>query len=104
MPRPSCWPPRSPPGSRKPEDPGCRRVPSWNPAGNISYQLDRCYMLCRVTTTGIDIDYLRVARQVAGRPDDWPLAPRFDPAGRWYHRLSEGDGFEVWLLTWLPGQ
>jgi mannose-6-phosphate isomerase-like protein (cupin superfamily) len=61
-------------------------------------------MLCRVTTTGIDIDYLRVAEQVAGRPDDWPLAPRFDPAGRWYHRLAEGDGYEVWLLTWLPGQ
>lgn len=61
-------------------------------------------MLCRVMRTGIDIDHLEVAEAFARRPDDWPLAPRFDPAGRWYHRLAVGDGYEVWLLTWLPGQ
>ena len=54
--------------------------------------------------TGIDIDYLQIAIEHARRPDDWPLAPRFDPANRWYHRLAESDGFEIWLLTWLPGQ
>jgi mannose-6-phosphate isomerase-like protein (cupin superfamily) len=61
-------------------------------------------MLCRVMSTSIGVSHLETARLFAGNPDDWPLAPRFDPTGRWYHRLAEGDGFEVWLLTWLPGQ
>lgn len=49
-------------------------------------------------------DLLSIARQFAARPDDWPLAPRFDPLERWYHRLATHDDHEVWLLTWLPGQ
>jgi predicted metal-dependent enzyme (double-stranded beta helix superfamily) len=32
------------------------------------------------------------------------VAPRFSPAGRWYHRLAEAPDHEVWVLTWLPGQ
>ena len=50
------------------------------------------------------IDHAAIARDFAGRPDDWPLAPRFDPRQRWYHRLAATDEYEVWLLTWLPGQ
>ncbi len=49
-------------------------------------------------------DYLGVARSYAANPDDWALAPRFDPAQRWYHRLASTPDLEVWLLTWLPGQ
>ena len=48
--------------------------------------------------------YLAIARRYASHPDDWPFAPRFDPLRRWYHRLAEEPGAEVWLLTWLPGQ
>lgn len=47
---------------------------------------------------------LRVARDTAGTPDEWPFAPRFDPVDRWYARLSRSTDHEVWLLTWLPGQ
>jgi predicted metal-dependent enzyme (double-stranded beta helix superfamily) len=47
---------------------------------------------------------LGVAQRYAGRPDDWPFAPRFDPVRRWYARLAEHADHEVWLLTWLPGQ
>ena len=50
------------------------------------------------------LDHVAIARDFAGRPDDWPLAPRFDPRQRWYHRLATTDEYEVWLLTWLPGQ
>jgi hypothetical protein len=50
------------------------------------------------------IDHVAIARDFAGRHDDWPLAPRFDPRQRWYHRLATTDQYEVWLLTWLPGQ
>jgi predicted metal-dependent enzyme (double-stranded beta helix superfamily) len=49
-------------------------------------------------------DFLDAARLYASRPDDWPFAPRFDPARRWYHRLHAADRHEAWLLTWLPGQ
>src|SRR5439155_19243743 len=49
-------------------------------------------------------DLLALARHYAADPDAWPLAPRFDPARRWYTRLVRADDHEVWLLTWLPGQ
>jgi predicted metal-dependent enzyme (double-stranded beta helix superfamily) len=29
---------------------------------------------------------------------------QFDAERRWYRRLRMGTGWEVWLLTWLPGQ
>ena len=49
-------------------------------------------------------DHLATARRYAARPDDWPVAPRFNPVRRWYHRLAAERAVEVWLLTWLPGQ
>jgi predicted metal-dependent enzyme (double-stranded beta helix superfamily) len=49
-------------------------------------------------------DHLAIAKHVAASPDDWPLAPRFNPQQRWSHRLECATDFEVWLLTWLPGQ
>jgi hypothetical protein len=49
-------------------------------------------------------DFLGIARGYAAGPDDWPLAPRFDPLRRWYHRLAVEPDYEVWLLTWLPAQ
>jgi hypothetical protein len=49
-------------------------------------------------------DLLAVARDYAAQPDEWPFAPRFDPAQRWYHRLAVTDEYEAWVLTWLPGQ
>jgi hypothetical protein len=57
-----------------------------------------------VTTVDVSIDHLAIARDLAAAPAQWPVAPRFNPAERWYHRLAVHDGYEVWLLTWLPGQ
>lgn len=45
-----------------------------------------------------------LARAVAGRPDRWRPAVRFDAAARFHTRLEVTGGHEVWLLTWLPGQ
>jgi hypothetical protein len=50
------------------------------------------------------VDHLATARRYAANPHDWPLAPRFNPHERWYHRLAAGPDGEVWVLTWLPGQ
>jgi predicted metal-dependent enzyme (double-stranded beta helix superfamily) len=57
-----------------------------------------------VTTVGIRPDHLAIAAGYAADPDRWPVAPRFNPVDRWYHRLTVADDHEVWLLTWLPGQ
>jgi predicted metal-dependent enzyme (double-stranded beta helix superfamily) len=57
-----------------------------------------------MTITGTRTDHLATAARYAADPDRWPVAPRFSPRGRWYHRLAQDDDHEVWLLTWLPGQ
>jgi mannose-6-phosphate isomerase-like protein (cupin superfamily) len=54
--------------------------------------------------TAVRADLLALARTYAANPQDWPSAPRFDPAGRWYARLDTGTDHETWLITWLPGQ
>jgi predicted metal-dependent enzyme (double-stranded beta helix superfamily) len=46
----------------------------------------------------------RIARHLAGQVDLWRPLLHVDPDRRWYTRLSVGDGWEAWLLTWLPGQ
>lgn len=45
-----------------------------------------------------------LVRGLAARPGRWRSAVRFDAADRFHTRLRVGDGYEVWLLTWLPGQ
>ncbi|WP_049578916.1 cysteine dioxygenase [Streptomyces sp. SBT349] len=34
----------------------------------------------------------------------WEPLVRFDATSRWYHRLRTGPGYEVWMLSWVPGQ
>jgi predicted metal-dependent enzyme (double-stranded beta helix superfamily) len=29
---------------------------------------------------------------------------RLDPEGRWYEQIHMGDTYELWLISWLPGQ
>jgi predicted metal-dependent enzyme (double-stranded beta helix superfamily) len=50
------------------------------------------------------LDHLAIAARYAAAPEDWPVAARYNPVDRWYHRLAAADDHEVWLLTWLPGQ
>src|SRR5262245_35936924 len=52
----------------------------------------------------IRTDHLALARRYAANPLDWPRAPIFSPASRWYARVAAEDDHEAWLLTWLPGQ
>ena len=49
----------------------------------------------------------QIVRSVAAEPARWRPVVRFTTGHRWYYRLDSGDpasGFEVWLLSWLPGQ
>jgi hypothetical protein len=43
-------------------------------------------------------------RRLTATPVEWVTRVRLDPEGRWYERMQGGDGWEVWLISWLPGQ
>ncbi|MCF6524010.1 cysteine dioxygenase family protein [Streptomyces sp. JJ36] len=45
-----------------------------------------------------------LARTIAADRASWAPLVQYDPTTRWYHRLRTGPGYEVWLLSWLPGQ
>ncbi|MGC5364637.1 cysteine dioxygenase [Streptomyces sp. DT24] len=49
-------------------------------------------------------EFAGLARAVAADRARWAPLVRYDTAGRWYHRLRTGPGYEVWLLSWVPGQ
>jgi predicted metal-dependent enzyme (double-stranded beta helix superfamily) len=57
-----------------------------------------------MTAVDVRIDHLATAVRFAADPHSWPVAPRFNPRERWYHRLAQHADHDVWLLTWLPGQ
>ena len=46
----------------------------------------------------------RLAQDLAGRTELWRPLLHVDPEHRWYTRLAAEEGWEAWLLTWLPGQ
>ncbi|WP_405663257.1 cysteine dioxygenase family protein [Streptomyces sp. NBC_01166] len=45
-----------------------------------------------------------LARSIAADRARWAPLVRYDTTTRWYHRLQTGPGYEVWLLSWVPGQ
>jgi quercetin dioxygenase-like cupin family protein len=49
-------------------------------------------------------EFAGLARSIAADRARWAPLVRFDPTTRWYARLQTGPGYEVWLLSWLPGQ
>jgi quercetin dioxygenase-like cupin family protein len=48
--------------------------------------------------------FVGLARSIAADRDRWAPLVRYDTTTRWYHRLHSGPGYEVWLLSWAPGQ
>lgn len=49
-------------------------------------------------------DFVGLSRTVAADRSQWEHLVRYDATTRWYHRLRTGPGYEVWLLSWVPGQ
>ena len=45
----------------------------------------------------------QVGRLIA-TPAEWVARVRLDVEGRWYERIRMGEGYEVWLISWMPGQ
>ncbi|MFJ9777555.1 cysteine dioxygenase [Kitasatospora sp. NPDC101157] len=48
--------------------------------------------------------YAQLVREIAADRARWEPLVRYDALTRWYARLETGPGYEVWLLSWLPGQ
>jgi len=46
----------------------------------------------------------RIAAELVDKPSLWWPHVRYKRSARFYTRVSAGDTFEAWLLTWLPGQ
>ena len=42
--------------------------------------------------------------QIAADQGRWSQLVRFTEPQRWYQRLELADDYEIWLLSWLPGQ
>ncbi|MBD0746595.1 cysteine dioxygenase family protein [Streptomyces sp. CBMA152] len=49
-------------------------------------------------------DFVGLARSIAADRTQWAPLVQYDATSRWYHRLRRGPGYEVWLLSWVPGQ
>jgi predicted metal-dependent enzyme (double-stranded beta helix superfamily) len=49
-------------------------------------------------------EFAGLARSIAADRARWAPQVRYDATTRWYARLHTGPGYEVWLLSWLPGQ
>lgn len=53
---------------------------------------------------GTVAEFAGLARAIAADRARWAPVVRYDATTRWYARLDTGPGYEVWLLSWLPGQ
>ena len=49
-------------------------------------------------------EFVGLARSIAADRSQWAHLVRYDATTRWYHRLRTGPGYEIWLLSWVPGQ
>ncbi|MGW0547598.1 cysteine dioxygenase [Streptomyces altiplanensis] len=49
-------------------------------------------------------EFAGLARSIAADRAQWEHLVAYDTTTRWYHRLRTGPGYEVWLLSWVPGQ
>ncbi len=45
-----------------------------------------------------------LVRSVASTEQMWQPHARFSRDQRWFRRMTLTDDYEIWLLTWLPGQ
>lgn len=49
-------------------------------------------------------EFAGLARRIAEDRAHWAPRVRYDTVTRWYDRLRTGPGYEIWLLSWVPGQ
>src|SRR5258708_39269410 len=42
--------------------------------------------------------------RLAATPRQWMSRVRLSADGRWYERIHVDGSYEIWLISWLPGQ
>lgn len=47
---------------------------------------------------------VQIAKRYASDRNRWRTLLRYDPDERWAALLDSTDDYEIWLLSWLPGQ
>ncbi|MBS9374681.1 cysteine dioxygenase [Rhodococcus sp. B50] len=55
-------------------------------------------------STSVRVDLAEIVLDIASDDARWRPLVRFGETERWYTRLDVTDDYEVWLLSWLPGQ
>jgi hypothetical protein len=45
-----------------------------------------------------------IVRETAAAERSWRPIVRFTEGPRWFRRLALATDYEIWLLSWLPGQ
>src|SRR6202012_6224199 len=43
-------------------------------------------------------------RKITEAPREWMARVRLSADGRWYERIHIDGQYEIWLISWLPGQ
>jgi predicted metal-dependent enzyme (double-stranded beta helix superfamily) len=43
-------------------------------------------------------------RKITAAPHEWMARVRLSADGRWYERIHIDGQYEIWLISWLPGQ
>src|ERR1700749_3545382 len=43
-------------------------------------------------------------REITAAPREWMARVRLSADGRWYERIHIDGQYEIWLISWLPGQ
>ncbi|MCD2111014.1 cysteine dioxygenase family protein [Rhodococcus rhodochrous] len=61
-------------------------------------------MPAALLSTSVRVDLAEIVRDIAADASRRRPLVRFDETERWYTRLAVADDYEVWLLSWLPGQ
>jgi rhodanese-related sulfurtransferase/mannose-6-phosphate isomerase-like protein (cupin superfamily) len=46
----------------------------------------------------------RIVAELASCPETWIERVRLTTDQRWYERLYNGDGYDAWVISWMPGQ
>src|SRR3984957_15868203 len=63
-----------------------------------------------IAEKGPSIEDLRTPQELAdivslfASSDDWVDKVRLRAQGRWYERLYHGPDYDIWVISWLPGQ
>jgi predicted metal-dependent enzyme (double-stranded beta helix superfamily) len=59
----------------------------------------------RETSTRLSLARLaEIARETAAAERNWRPTVKFTDGPRWFRRLALATNYEIWLLSWLPGQ